>query len=311
MRTASQSARARAAAADRSRAPISAAAQEWTSRPERSTTLALRFIVWVALRLGRAPARALLYPACLYFLSFSVASRRASRDWLTRVWGRPPDWREQFRHYHTFASTILDRVFLLNDRFDLFDLQIVGTDAVNEAFAARAGCFVLGAHFGSFEVTRAVGRMQPGLEVSLLMYEVNAPRIGATIRAINPALGTKIIPLGAVDSMLRVRESLDAGEFVGMLADRRLGDEESITVQFLGAPARLPAGPFRLAALLQRPVVLMFGIYLGGNRYEVHYERLALEGGDVKQLAARYAERLEHHARRAPYNWFNFHDFWK
>jgi predicted LPLAT superfamily acyltransferase len=25
---------------------------------------------------------------------------------------------------------------------------------------------------------------------------------------------------------------------------------------------------------------------------------------------ARYAARLEHHCRLAPYNWFNFYDFW-
>ncbi len=299
------------AAADRSRARMSAPPPDWTSRPERSNTLALRIIVWVALRLGRTPARALLFPTSLYFLLFAVAPRRASREWLTRALGRPPRWREQFRHFHTFAATILDRVFLLNDRFDLFDLELMGTDTVREAFAAGAGCFLLGAHFGSFEVTRAVGRMQPGLDVSLLMYETNAQRIGATIRAINPALGTKIIPLGSMQSMLRVRESLDAGGFVGMLADRRLGDEESITVPFLGTPARFPTGPFRLAALLRRPVVLMFGIYLGGNRYQVRYESLTVEDGDAEHLATRYVERLEHHARCTPYNWFNFHDFWR
>lgn len=290
---------------------MSSPAPDWTSRPERSNTLALRIIVWVALRLGRTPARALLLPISLYFLVFAGAPRRASHGWLTRALGRPPRWHEQFRHFHTFSATILDRVFLLNDRFDLFDLELVGTETVRDAFVAGAGCFLLGAHFGSFEVTRAVGRMQPGLDVSLLMYETNARRIGAMIRAINPALGTKIIPLGSMQSMLRVRECLDAGGFVGMLADRRLGDDDGITIPFLGVPARFPAGPFRLAVLLRRPVVLMFGVYLGGNRYQVHYESLTLDNGDVGQLAARYVERLEHHARRAPYNWFNFHDFWR
>jgi predicted LPLAT superfamily acyltransferase len=289
---------------------VSAVTQAWTTQPERSNLVALRIIVWIALHLGRTTARALLHPICLYFLLFSNTTRRASRAWLERALARPVTWGDQFRHYHTFASTILDRVFLLNDRFDLFDLEVHGMEAMAEVCAARAGCFLLGAHFGSFEVTRAVGRMQPGLEVSLLMYEVNAPRIGAIMRAINPALGSKIIALGALDSMLRVRERLDAGEFVGMLADRRLGDEESVTVTFFGAPAKFPAGPFRLAALLRRPIVLMFGIHRGGNRYEVHYERIATDG-DLTQLATRYVQRLEHHARNAPYNWFNFHDFWQ
>lgn len=289
---------------------MSTTAQAWTRQPERSNMIALRFIVWVALHLGRTAARVLLYPISVYFLLFSVATRRASRTWLERALGRPVTRIDQFRHYFTFASTILDRVFLLNDRFDLFDLEVRGMAAMAQVCEARTGCFLLGAHFGSFEVTRAVGRMQPGLEVSLLMYEVNAPRMGAIIRAVNPALGSKIIALGAIDSMLRVRACLDAGEFVGMLADRRLGDEDSVTVPFFGTPARFPAGPFRLAALLRRPIVLMFGVYRGGNRYEVHYERIAVDG-DVTRLASRYVERLEHHARNAPYNWFNFHDFWR
>lgn len=289
---------------------MSTTAQAWTRQPERSNMIALRFIVWVALHLGRTAARVLLYPISVYFLLFSVATRRASRTWLERALGRPVTRIDQFRHYFTFASTILDRVFLLNDRFDLFDLEVRGMAAMAQVCEARTGCFLLGAHFGSFEVTRAVGRMQPGLEVSLLMYEVNAPRMGAIIRAVNPALGSKIIALGAIDSMLRVRACLDAGEFVGMLADRRLGDEDSVTVPFFGTPARFPAGPFRLAALLRRPIVLMFGVYRGGNRYEVHYERIAVDG-DVTRLASRYVERLEHHARKAPYNWFNFHDFWR
>ncbi len=31
----------------------------------------------------------------------------------------------------------------------------------------------------------------------------------------------------------------------------------------------------RLAAMLKRPVLFMSGLYLGGNRYAIHFERLA------------------------------------
>jgi len=31
----------------------------------------------------------------------------------------------------------------------------------------------------------------------------------------------------------------------------------------------------------------------------------------VQVALARYVARLEHYARRAPYNWFNFYDFWQ
>lgn len=30
----------------------------------------------------------------------------------------------------------------------------------------------------------------------------------------------------------------------------------------------------------------------------------------MKEWVQRYAARIEHHARSAPLNWFNFFDFW-
>ena len=30
----------------------------------------------------------------------------------------------------------------------------------------------------------------------------------------------------------------------------------------------------------------------------------------LSEYVRRYAQRLQHHALRAPYNWFNFYDFW-
>ena len=44
-------------------------------------------------------------------------------------------------------------------------------------------------------------------------------------------------------------------------------------------------------------------------------EKLFLSGrrnreADLEKWVQRYAERLEHYCRLAPYNWFNFYDFW-
>jgi hypothetical protein len=62
----------------------------------------------------------------------------------------------------------------------------------------------------------------------------------------------------------------------------------------------------------------MAGLYLGGNRYHIHFERLAdftATRGTEREAAvtaaiSAYADRLSHYCRLAPYNWFNFFDFW-
>lgn len=278
----------------------------------------LRLMVWISLTFGRAVGRVVLVGIAAYFLAFAPKARRAGRDYLQRALDRAPTLADQFRHVFSFASTIHDRVYLLNERFELYDIEIVGEEHITNACSSGQGVLLIGAHLGSFEVMRALGRKATQRQVAMLMFEENARKINATLAAINPNAVQDIIPLGRMESMLQARERLEAGQLVGMLADRGLGNDPHRACAFLGRPAPLPLGPFRVAAMLRRPVLFMAGLYLGGNRYRIHFEPLAdFSVVDRKQresaiLAAQdaYAARLEHHCRQAPYNWFNFFDFW-
>jgi predicted LPLAT superfamily acyltransferase len=293
-------------------------APDWLGRAERSNTLALRFMAWVATALGRPAGRLLLYPICLYFLAFSPRARSASREYLSAVLGRAPRASDLFRHYHSFASVLLDRVVLLGGRSSAFDVRVHGAETVDEMLAGGQGCVLLGAHLGSFEITRSEARTR-GMKVSMLMYEDNARKVGALARAIDPGFEAQVIALGQLDAMLKVEAALGRGEVVGMLADRALDDAGTVRCPFLGRPARFPTGPIRVAIMLNRPMALLFGLYRGGNRYDIHIERFAdpAEVAGLRRAAAtqlllrRYAERLEHYCRLAPYNWFNFYDFWR
>ncbi|MDN0081353.1 acyl-CoA synthetase [Crenobacter sp. SG2305] len=290
----------------------------WANRAERGSTFWLGVMRHLALRLGRRPARALLYPITLYFLLFPGPAGAASRDYLARLFGRPASLAERWRHFFCFASTVLDRLYLLNERDDLFEIEIEGRELVEEAMARGDGVFLLGSHLGSFEALRAAGRWNSELRVTLVMYPDNARQIQATLAAINPSLQEAIIPLGHLDSMLAMKARLEAGDLVGMLGDRSPQQEAMAKRPFLGADAAFPLGPLRLAAVLRRPVLFMTGLYLGGNRYRLHFSELAdfsaVERGGreaaVQGALTNYAARLEQQCRTAPYNWFNFYDFW-
>ncbi|MEO7937544.1 MAG: acyl-CoA synthetase, partial [Burkholderiaceae bacterium] len=242
-----------------------------------------------------------------------------SRAYLTRALGRTAKWADSYRHFLSFASTIHDRVYLLNDRFDAFRIELCGEQAAFAAMRARPGVLLVGGHLGSFEVLRSVGRGQAGLKVAMLMYKENAAKINATLAAINPAAMQDIIALGRIDSMLEVREKLDAGYAVGMLADRSLGGDAMQEAEFLGETACFPVGPWRMAALLRRPVFFMSGLYLGDNRYQIRFEPLAdfsqctrgERDAAVRGAIHAYADCLTRSCRQAPYNWFNFFDFWR
>lgn len=305
--------------ADTPRKPVRAG---WATRTERSNMLALRFMAWASLRLGRSPVRGMLYLIAGYFLLFSPAPRKAVADWLRRVrgpGGAPVRWRDLFRHFLSFASVVHDRVFLVNGQSAMFDIRVHGQELVSQAGGRGHGLMLMGAHMGSFEVMRALGGQHAGVRVAMAMYKENAQKINQLLTAINPRAAIDVVALGQVDSMLQLHALLEADAIVGMMGDRALGDDATRTIEFFGAPAAFPTGPFRMAAIARRPVIFMVGLYRGGNRYDVHIEQLAdfssLPAGGrqaaVDAAMDRYALLLEKYARIAPENWFNFYDFWQ
>jgi predicted LPLAT superfamily acyltransferase len=296
----------------------------WATERERSNLWVLRVMRWIAVAAGRPLARLVLHPITLYFLLVNAKARRESARYLGRALQRPARWTDVYRHIHRFASTILDRVYFLQERFDQFEVRVTGAEPLHALLDRGEGVMLAGAHFGSFEALRASGQGR-GNKVAMLMFEDNARLINATLAAVAPNARLHTIALGRAGAMLALRRWLDDGGMAGLLADRTLPghSERSRTLQldFLGRPARFSDGPFRLAAMLRRPVYFMAGLYEGGNRYELRFVELgdfraeAPTGGldndqRVHAAMARYVALLGALCVESPYNWFNFYDFW-
>ncbi|MEW6647136.1 MAG: lipid A biosynthesis acyltransferase [Pseudomonadota bacterium] len=291
----------------------------WQAQRERGSPWALRLILWIALRLGRAPARLLLYPITLYFFLGNRTARVASCDYLARVFGRVPTVAERLRHIHCFAATILDRVFFLSGQFHRFDIRVHNTEVIKAQADSGGGCLLLSAHVGSFDALRTLGVEQRHLPIKILMFPDHNGFITALLHTLNPALLDTVIPLGGIDTLLQVQETVAHGGMVGMLGDRVGEGGKTVSCRFLGGEAQFPIGAAQLAAVLHVPVILVFGLYRGGRRYDLHFERFDAplpqnrreREAALGSWAQAYAKRLEHYVRSAPYNWFNFYDFWR
>jgi predicted LPLAT superfamily acyltransferase len=292
---------------------------EWVSHRERGSLRLLKIMAFLSLRCGRRASRVILYGIAVYFFLFGPGARRHSRRYLRLALGRAPAPRDRFLQILSFATTIHDRVYLINGQFDKFNISVEGEDMVLAHEPKGRGALLLGAHMGSFEVMHSLSRRQHGLRVAMAMYEENARKIGGILAAINPKWVADIIPLGQIDAMLNIAERLDQGAYVGVLADRTLGEEPVRAVTFLGEEAYVPTGPMRAAAILRCPVFFMAGLYRGKNNYHVVFERVAdfsamsVGSRDIAVRAAveRYVALLERYCRSDPYNWFNFFDFWR
>ena len=294
--------------------------EHWSARPEGGGRFAMWLILTIGLRGGRGVARLCLYPITLYFFFRRGYERRVSYAFLERAFGRKATAWEVMRHIHRFAGTILDRIYLLSDRYSRFDVGVHGLEELVSRLKPDRGVLLLGAHVGSFEALRVLAAERPDVRVYALLDTQKTPAMTELLHALNPEVARNVIDASrpGTEIVLALGEALREGALATLLADRARASEATVTVDFMGAPAAFPVAPFLIASLVQVPVVMCLGMYRGGNRYDLYFEALAdsvtlprrARKAELRAIVQRYATRLEHYVRQDPYNWFNWHDFW-
>lgn len=292
---------------------------EWLARKERGSRVGIRLLLITTRVLGRRGAHLLLRVIMLYYTMFAGSARRASQDWYRRVVGHAGFW-TAYQHLLRFAQVALDRVFFVQGRIAPFEFDRYGTEHLSALAEQGKGAILLGAHFGSFEAMRAVARSKE-FRINILAHNRNAKQIAAFLdEASGGQSKVRVIEIDPDDRtyILEVQRCIEDGELVAVLGDRLGLNDRSTRVEFFGSPASFPTGPYMMAAALRCPVYLVFGWFEPPRRYVFHCEPLAeqivLPRGQrdaaIQGYVELYARRLEHYARQAPDNWFNFHDFW-
>ena len=294
--------------------------EQWQQQTERGSTFATRILVWVTLLLGRRAILLLLYPIIAYYLLTARAPRRAAKAYWNRLGHPKPGWRRLFRHFYTFAVVAVDRFSFLTGRSHRFEIERHNEHLMHDLLSEGQGCLLMLAHVGSFDVMRALAPDDHEASIRLLMDRQHNARAIEVLNLLDPGMSQAIIDAASspADLALTIKESVERGHMVGIMADRVRADEAAVDVELLGHSASMPQSPWLLAMVLKVPVMMCTGLYLGGNRYAVHFERLEIPQKVSRRqrpeamtaMAQQYATRLQTYIRRAPYNWFNFYHYW-
>ena len=307
-----------------------AAAQgkHWAQITEATFLPGMRLMFWIYRICGRWPARAVLWPIVLWYMITKPAARASSSDYLRRLaaFGGAsrikPGMVAVLRHFASFAESILDKMLLWGGWFDTERVEFHGYDRIAAQIAAKRGALLICCHLGNLELSRVVSRRRADAKLTVLLHTKNAERFNRLLAQLDPASQLNLLQVTEISPATAVllSEKIARGEFVAIAGDRiPVSPRPRVAwASFLGERAPFPVGPYILAGLLQCPVYLLFSMRAGRAseiRFELFREsiRLPRKGRDeaLAELAAEYAARLQHFCLRAPFQWFNFYDFWR
>ncbi len=310
---------------------IPARRSAWTAIAERGSLRALRLMRWIYGQFGRRAVMALLTPIVAYFFVTGGEARRASIDYLRTLWATPrgraslierPTWRHAFRHLYEFAENIVDSMIVWSGDGERIRIDERGSEHLLELVREGRGGILLSSHLGSSDMLRVLSK-QTGIVLNVLTFTRHAARINAFFDQLEPGLRMRLIHFepGSISVALDIKAAIDRGEFVGILGDRLFESERgrSVSVSFLGRRTRFPLGPFLLQGTLGCPMLLSTCVRTGHARYAASTELFAPavpvprcdRAKYAEALVHRYAAALERECLRAPYQWFNFFDFWR
>ncbi len=305
--------------------------ERWAEVGERGTYWGVYFVAAVNRLLGRTVGRIVLTPAAIYFYLTGGAQRRASRDYLMRAWRagllrRRPGLIDGFRHFLTFSWAALDKLVAWSGGIKREDVDGAGDGAsegaLGEARRSGRGALILTAHLGNPEVIRAIASTAGKFRINVLVHTGHAEMFNRVVQRFAPDSPVRLVQVSDIDLAMAMRLSaaVERGEWIVMTGDRvavKATGSSSVPVDFLGAAAPFATGPYILASALRCPTFTLFCLKRG-KRYTVDFEPFAdpveLPRGRRDEAIRRYAQmfalRLERALARAPFQWFNFYDYW-
>ena len=303
-------------------------AAPWWRIAERGNRLGMALLALGCKTIGPRLTAWWLHPIVAYFLLTGRPARDASRRYFEQLRQASPQqdtprpgWRSAYRHMLAFAQSGFDKLAAWSGRVELADVNFDNAAALDTLLASGRGALVIGSHLGNLEMARALAVRGSQTRVTAIVYTEHARRFNSMLASANRDFSQHLLEVSdfGPETAMMMQERVARGELLVIVGDRTPAHDAGRTTSahFLGTPAPFAQGPYVLAHALECPVYLFFCLKERGSYrlyFELFAERIELPRRERAQhLAAwaqRYATRLEHYCRKAPYQWFNFFDFW-
>ncbi|MGZ8223539.1 MAG: LpxL/LpxP family acyltransferase [Methylobacter sp.] len=299
----------------------------WAHMEEWSVIWGMRFLLRIYLLFGRTVLQLFLYPVVSYYWIFNRQAREASRAYLCRVADVMPALRLSgsaywsYKHFISFANAIIDKLAAWSGALSLADVEYHGRDKLLAEVKKGQGIVLLGSHLGNLEVCRVIAYLDKKMRINVLVHTKHAEKFNRLLNQYSDDSRLNLIQVTEITAATSIllSDKIANGELVIITADRTpVNNQQRVSkVDFLGAKASFPQGPFILASLMKCPVYTLFCLKQLG-KHVIYFEHFS-DGlkfsrknrqQAMQQTIQQYAGKLQDYCLKEPLQWFNFFDFW-
>ncbi len=271
---------------------------------------------------GRRGAYGLLYLVAAWYATFSKVARERCRPYLTRRFGDrglTMRWRERYGLIVSLGKALIDRAVVGILGPESMTVEFTGGEELLAIKNEGKGLIVMMSHVGLWQAAMsALGNLESPVHMLMRREDGDIDRHYYEHAGIERPYNL-IEPGGFLGGAVEMVDVLKRGEILSVMGDRVLGEESNtVTVDFLGAPAPFPVSAYRLAASTGAPIAVVFSRKTGPDSYKLELAEVIRvtgvkgRGAEIfKPFLLRYVDALEGYARKYPFQFFNFFQMWK
>lgn len=282
--------------------------KRWSGK-SRGGSLGYAIFVLLIKRLGVRTAYFLLAFVAIYFIPFAPRATGAIWRYNRRIhkYGRVRSMVKLYRHYYTFGQTLIDKIAIMSGLSDRYKFEFENYENFLELLGSGA-VVMIGGHVGSWEIGgHFFGDYASKLNV--VMFDGEYAKIKEKVDT--SKFGYKVIPIneGGIESLIKIKNTIDSGEYVCFQGDRFSDGGASQRVTFMGCEASFPTGPSLVASKFKTPVVFYFAMRERGRSYRFIFKTPEV-GLSQREVLESYLDVFEKVVKQYPQQWFNFFDLW-
>lgn len=218
-----------------------------------------------------------------------------------------------YKNHCAFATAVIDKFAMYAGRN--FIMEVEGFEYFKALSEGEKGFIQVSSHIGNYELAgyklkaenKRFNALVFGGEKESVMANRNRMFVDNNIRMITIS--------DDMSHLFEINSALSEGEIVSLPADRIFGSRKCFTPAFFGKAARIPAGPFQVAAIRDVPMLFVSVMKSGAKSYKVNVIPVEIPADiprrdKAAKLAESYIDILEATLEKYPSQWYNFFDFW-